>query len=247
MTSTAKIRAVEHAAPASRRTSVVGNFVSWTGKVLRLLLASLIVSIAVEWIGMSIWWPELGVEHSRQMLQAESRFVDQNLSVSWAQGRPAAAVTSLISEVGRLVNRSQIGKYIGEWSRSLARRLSSSVAWRGFRGFACPYLEAARNIFRLYMIRLIVLCLAAPLFALLVCVGLVDGLVQRDLRRWGGGRESSYVYHYAKRSNLLFLGLTAIVYLAMPFSIHPVVILVPFAIACAMTVGLTASRFKKYL
>ena len=82
---------------------------------------------------------------------------------------------------------------------------------------------------------------------MLMVVGLVDGLVQRDLRRWGGGRESAYVYHYAKRSNLFFLGLGAVVYLAIPVSLHPAMVLVPFAAACATTVGVTASRFKKYL
>ena len=40
------------------------------------------------------------------------------------------------------------------------------------------------------------------MFVLLTWVGLVDGLVQCDLRRWGGGRESSYVYHYAKREGV---------------------------------------------
>ena len=39
-----------------------------------------------------------------------------------------------------------------------------------------------------------------PVFVLFTLVALVDGLVRRDLRRWGGGRESSFVYHYAKQS-----------------------------------------------
>jgi len=69
---------------------------------------------------------------------------------------------------------------------------------------------------------------AMPIFLLFSLVALVDGLVQRDLRRWGGGRESSFVYHYAKKAAL------------------PLVVL-PFATLFALTVAVTASTFKKYL
>jgi integrating conjugative element membrane protein (TIGR03747 family) len=96
-------------------------------------------------------------------------------------------------------------------------------------------------------VRLAILCLATPLFILLSLVGLVDGLVQRDLRRWGGGRESSYVYHYAKRSVWRFVLAAWVSYLALPVSLHPIFIVLPFAILFAMSISLTASRFKKYL
>jgi len=212
-----------------------------------LLLASLLVSIGIEWIGMHLWWAELGTEHSRQMLRAESQLLDDSLSVSWLRGRPAGVIAQLTSEAGQALKRSEIGAALRELARNATRRLGSSATWHRLGQFAEPYTVAARNISQLYMVRLTVLCLAAPLFLLLILVGLVDGLVQRDLRRWGGGRESSYVYHYAKRSNLVFVGLGAILYLAIPFSIHPTVLLLPFACVCAITVSLTASRFKKYL
>jgi integrating conjugative element membrane protein (TIGR03747 family) len=72
-------------------------------------------------------------------------------------------------------------------------------------------------------------------------------LVKRDLRRWGGGRESSFVYHWAKCSALPLLVLTWVVYLALPFSLHPGFVVLPFAILFALSVELTASTFKKYL
>jgi integrating conjugative element membrane protein (TIGR03747 family) len=78
-------------------------------------------------------------------------------------------------------------------------------------------------------------------------VALVDDLVQRDLRRWGGGRESSFVYHYAKRAALPLVVITWVVYLSLPFSLHPTFIVLPFAALFALTVAVTASMFKKYL
>jgi integrating conjugative element membrane protein (TIGR03747 family) len=212
-----------------------------------LLLASLLLSVAIEWVGMHLWWPELGPEHSRQMVRMESRFLDRNVTNSWVESKPVVAVTTFVSTASAALAESRIVTYAVDGAHVLAKRLSSNTRWRRFQRAFAPYLLATKNISQLYAIRLTVLCLAAPLFVLLLWVGLVDGLVQRDLRRWGGGRESAYVYHYAKRSNLVFVAVGAIAYLTMPISIHPAIILVPFATACAISVNLTASRFKKYL
>ena len=247
MTRTAQTRPVEGTAPTTRRAGVVRRLVSATGRLLRLLLVSLLVSIVIEWIGMHAWWPELGVEHSHQMVLAESAFLDRNISSSWVRSKPAASICQLISTTRSSLSESQVVTQLTGWSGEIRSYVGSSAAWRCLKGMLGPYARAARNISELYGIRLIVLGLAAPLFVLLGWVGLVDGLDQRDLRRWGGGRESSYVYHYAKRSNVVFVALAGFIYLAMPFTIHPAFVLVPFAIACAGSIALTASRFKKYL
>ena len=88
---------------------------------------------------------------------------------------------------------------------------------------------------------------ATPVFQLFSLVALVDGLVRRDLRRWGGGRESSFVYHYAKKAAVPLMVLTWVVYLSLPFSLHPAFIVLPFAMLFALAVTVTASTFKKYL
>jgi integrating conjugative element membrane protein (TIGR03747 family) len=49
-----------------------------------------------------------------------------------------------------------------------------------------------------FLIRLLVLFLTLPLFITAAFVGLVDGLVRRDIRRFGAGRESGYIYHRAR-------------------------------------------------
>ena len=99
---------------------------------------------------------------------------------------------------------------------------------------------------QVFSVRLAILVLAIPVFVLFSLVALVDGLVKRDLRRWGGGRESSFVYHWAKRSALPLLVLTWVIYLALPFSLHPSVVVLPFAMLFAFSVAVTASTFKKY-
>ncbi len=224
-----------------------GRLAGWVGRLLRLLLISLLASIAIEWIGMHVWWPELGVEHSHRMVRAEAALLQRNVPISWAGRLTDEPGDNLMSRLGLALRKSATGHRIACWAATLTHRVENSTWWRRLQRGLGPYIEAARNIGHLYLIRLTVLCLAAPLFILLVWVGVVDGLVQRDLRRWGGGRESSFVYHYAKRSNLAVVAFAAVVYLAMPFSVHPAIVLTPFAMACAASASLTASRFKKYL
>lgn len=78
-------------------------------------------------------------------------------------------------------------------------------------------------------------------------MALVDGLVRRDLRRWGAGRKSSFIYHWSKRSALPLLVTAWVICLALPFSLHPSWVILPFATLFAISIVITASAFKKYL
>jgi integrating conjugative element membrane protein (TIGR03747 family) len=112
---------------------------------------------------------------------------------------------------------------------------------------ASDYILAAMTITQVFAVRLAVLILAFPAFILLSLLGLVDGLVQRDIRLWCGGRESSFIYHWAKKFVLPSLILPWIIYLAMPFSVHPNLVVLPFAVLFSLSIAVMASTFKKYL
>ncbi len=103
------------------------------------------------------------------------------------------------------------------------------------------------QVTQVFSVRLAILALAMPVFLMFSLVAVVDGLVKRDLRRGGGGRECSFVYHWAKRSALPLLVLTWVIYLALPFSLHPSLVVLAFATLFALSVAVTASTFKKYL
>jgi hypothetical protein len=55
------------------------------------------------------------------------------------------------------------------------------------------------------------------------------------------------VYHYVKKAALPLLVMTWVICLALPFSLHPTFVVLPFATVFALTVAVTASTFKKYL
>ena len=71
--------------------------------------------------------------------------------------------------------------------------------------------------------------------------------MRRDVRRFGAGRESGFVYHRAKASPMPLAVLPWITHLALPIPAHPLVILLPSAAPLELAVNLTAGSFTKYL
>ena len=98
-----------------------------------------------------------------------------------------------------------------------------------------------------FVVRLTILVLATPLFLMAMFTGFVDGLMRRDLRKFGAGRESSFVYHRAKRAMTPLLVAPWIVYLSLPFSLNPLLVFIPSATMLGVTTAITATTFKKYL
>lgn len=86
-----------------------------------------------------------------------------------------------------------------------------------------------------------------PLFLLLGSVAFLDGLVERDLRKWGFGRESALLYHRARRYIPYSLLVSVVIYLALPISLAPTKLFVLASIVFALAVFLTARSFKKYI
>ncbi len=98
-----------------------------------------------------------------------------------------------------------------------------------------------------FVARLTILVLATPLFLLAKLTGFVDGLMRRDLRKFGAGRESSFVYHHVKRAVAPLLFVPWIIYLSLPFSFNPMAVFLPCAMLLGVTMAITAATFKKYL
>jgi integrating conjugative element membrane protein (TIGR03747 family) len=231
------------------RQGLISKALSTLAQAIQWLLLSLIFSIIVEWAGMVLWWPEEGLDHSRKMLAAEMGYLDADFRRSVVTSDPARFARTVadntyyaLFEFTRIVDAldwlSRPPAAGEEGLRPKLQRLYRPIA---------DFVVAAMQITQVFSVRLAILTLATPVFVLFTLVALVDGFVQRDLRRWGGGRESSFVYHWAKRSALPLLILSWVVYLALPFSLHPTFVILPFATLFALSVAVTASSFKKYL
>lgn len=231
------------------RQGLISRGLTAAAQTATWLLLSLVFSVVIEWAGMLFWWPQAGTDHSRTMLAAELGYLDAELGRSILSSDPARFATGLADKVHDVLFESTGVVDFVAWAS-----LPPDDGGQGLRRTlyplfhaVAPFVVAAMQITQVFAVRLAILALASPVFVLFSLVALVDGLVQRDLRRWSGGRESSFVYHWAKRSALPLLVLAWVLYLALPFSLHPAFVVLPFATLFALSIAVTASTFKKYL
>lgn len=97
------------------------------------------------------------------------------------------------------------------------------------------------------LLRMSIAVYALPAFVLACMMGMVDGLVRRDIRRWSGGRESSFVYHHAKRYTGWALTGGFGLYLTWPFGgFNPAYMVLVFTVLVAISLSTTVAAFKKY-
>jgi len=213
------------------------------------LLLALLFSILTEWAGMLWWWPEEGLQHSRSMLAAEIGYLDSDFRKSVVTSNPATFAKAVADKTYTVLFEFTGLVDLIAWLLEPPAPDEGGVKFWIHTLFqpVAKFVIAAMQVTQVFSVRLAILTLAMPVFVLFSLVALVDGFVKRDLRRWGGGRESSFVYHWAKRSALPLLVLSWVIYLALPFSLHPTFIVFPFAVLFALSVSVTASTFKKYL
>ncbi|MDH4549939.1 TIGR03747 family integrating conjugative element membrane protein [Pseudomonas sp. BN607] len=216
-------------------------------RLLGLLFASLLFSIVLEFVGMLWFWPEQGWHHSHTMWLTELGWLSNHFRSSLLVQEPAQATTKILEHINDwVVVRSG-------WVQSDThlKLLSQEESLQGQLAqvyvASQNYLLAALFTVFTFVVRLTVLTLATPLFLLTVLTGMIDGLTLRDLRKFGAGRESSFVYHRAKRTLLPLIVSPWVIYLSLPWSLNPSWVLLPCAALLGFMVAITATTFKKYL
>ncbi len=233
-----------------RPRSPLALVVSWALGILASTLLSWLVGIVIETAGLYLIWPAQGLDHAKAQ-------VDESLSYVRAAPQsvlvesPVAQAQSILKAVRRAYDR--LG--VIEWYRSAAStplpnrstEAGQFAALNKLSFRAAEFCIVSMFVAQETLLRLAIAVLATPAFALACLLGAVDGLAQRDLRRWGGGRESSTIYHNAKRLTnwSLFGGFT--VYLAWPFSdFNPAYMVLICTALVATGLSITVSTFKKY-
>ncbi|RLU09107.1 TIGR03747 family integrating conjugative element membrane protein [Pseudomonas prosekii] len=227
-----------------------GLIVSPIGLVLRiisLLVASLLCSILIEFAGLLLFWGDQGWRHSQAMLTNELGWLSEHFKSSLILQQPGQTIVQWLdflnqwllvktgfADFAQQARVSSQGNGLWSWTNQLYMSIEDF-------GLAAAYVTFT------FVVRLTILVLATPLFLLASFTGFVDGLMRRDLRKFGAGRESSFVYHRAKRAVIPLLIVPWVIYLSLPFSIYPMAVFLPCAMILGVTVAITASTFKKYL
>jgi integrating conjugative element membrane protein (TIGR03747 family) len=88
---------------------------------------------------------------------------------------------------------------------------------------------------------------ALPLFFLSLMIGLVDGLVQRDIRKFQGARESSLLFHTIRYSGTALFFLPLLTYFAWLSPVSPAWFFIPMAVVMGLWFTFSLRFFKKYV
>ncbi|MFG0634663.1 TIGR03747 family integrating conjugative element membrane protein [Pseudomonas sp. xss_2] len=233
--------------PQQRNPGLIFGILELCLRLLGLLIASLIFSIMLEFVGMLWFWPEQGWHHSHAMWLSELGWLSNHFKHSLLVQEPAQATFKVLEHLNDwVVVRSGWGTSDAQL-KLLSRETSLQGQLAQVYAVMQDYLLAALFTVFTFVVRLVVLTLATPLFMLAVITGAVDGLMHRDLRKFGAGRESSFVYHRAKRTLLPLMVSPWVIYLSLPLSMNPVWVLLPCAAVLGWMVAITAATFKKYL
>lgn len=233
--------------PPKKEPGLIGRTFIAIAQCLSWLLLSIMLSVLIEWAGMKTVWKEEGINHSKRVFMQDQQYLNKNLLE-----QSGTIKTYIFSKTQFVINylehvdwrNSRNNKIAIDDSESFLARLKSWLAHL-HKKFE-PYLQAALNIFQISMVRLAIILFSLPVFALLVLVGSIDGLVERDLRRWGGGRESSNVYNLARKSVFPSFIIACVLYISLPFSINPTLVILPFALTMGLSTRIMFERLKKY-
>lgn len=208
----------EQRSPPSRPPQgPVGWLLSLFGRIIGLVIGALVLRIVLELAGLYFWWPQEGGRHVFQVMKRE-----QAELVIALQPHP------LGNEILALLDKG--ATRVPMVNRLLQKPLT-----------ALAYTLAS------FMQRLVWLATMLPLLCLCTVTGLTEGLVQRDLRRFGSGLESVFLHRYVIRSGSSVATTLWVFYLAQPLFLPAMLILLPTALWSGITVWMAAGSFKRWL
>ncbi|QQC64354.1 TIGR03747 family integrating conjugative element membrane protein [Paraburkholderia ginsengisoli] len=236
-----------------RQQSLIASLITLPFRLFGVMCGSLMVCILVECVGMHFFWPAQGWHHAQGMLDFEMTQISRAFTRSVLIHEPGRTAHWLIERgYDWLFVRSGLLDWIRHAStRSGAASQHRSPDLRYYLSQVAVHLEdyilAAAYTVLVFLVRLLILVMALPLFLAAIFTGFIDGLVRRDIRRFGAGRESGFLHHRAKTTLMPLVVLPWFVYLALPVSVQPLWILLPSAALLALSVDVTVGSFKKYL
>ncbi|MBJ2303794.1 MULTISPECIES: TIGR03747 family integrating conjugative element membrane protein [unclassified Pseudomonas] len=239
---------VQNTPPQSvQRPGLIISSISLVLRIIGLLIASLLFSILIEFAGLLLFWGDQGWRHSQAMLNSELGWLSEHFKASLILQQPGQTIVRVLdflnqwllvktgfADFARQARVSSQGNGFWSWTNQLYVNIEDFV-------LAAVYVTFT------FVVRLTILVLATPLFLLATLTGFVDGLMRRDLRKFGAGRESSFVYHRAKRAVIPLLVVPWVIYLSLPFSLNPMAVFLPCVVMLGIAMAITATTFKKYL
>ncbi|XQK47449.1 DUF4400 domain-containing protein [Escherichia coli] len=203
--------------PSHPAQGPIGWLLSLAGRIIGLLIGALVLRVMLELVGLYFWWPQEGSRHVFQVMKKE-----QAELVIALQPHP------LGDDIVMLLQK-------GATHVLMANRLLQ----KPFTGLVYTLVS--------FMQRLVWLAAMLPLLCLCAITGLTEGLVRRDLRRFGSGLESVFLHRYVIRSGSSVATTLWVFYLAQPLFLPAMLVSLPAALWFGITVWMAAGSFKRYI
>ncbi|CZW48561.1 DUF4400 domain-containing protein [Enterobacter hormaechei] len=195
----------------------IGWLLSLTGQLIGLVIGALVLRVVLELAGLYFWWPQEGSRHVFQVMRQERAEL-----VIALQPHP------LGNEILVLLEK-------GTTRVLMANRLLQK-----------PFITLAYTLVS-FMQRLVWLASMLPLVCLCAVIGLTDGLVRRDLRRFGSGLESIFLHRYVIKFGSSVATTLWVIYLVQPLFLPVTLVLLPAALWFGITIWMAAGSFKRWL
>ena len=203
--------------PSRPAQEPIGWLLSLSGWLIGLVIGALVLRVVLELVGLYFWWPQEGSRHVFQVMRQERAEL-----VIALQPHPLGNEILVLLEKGTTRVR-------------MANRLLQK-----------PFAAVAYTLVS-FMQRLVWLAAMLPLICLCVVIGLTEGLVQRDLRRFGSGLESVFFHRYVIRSGSSVATTLWVVYLAQPLFLPAMLVLLLASLWFGITVWMVVGSFKRWL
>jgi integrating conjugative element membrane protein (TIGR03747 family) len=239
-------------APRPAPSSGSGGPVVWALIFILGLIGTTFISwflgVTIELIGCYSLWPDRCLSHSQEQVVEDLGYIE------------AAPKSILIPDtVGFATQVLEAAAWPYEYLKVRESYVRfAQIDLRELKGFRRALAVIGKDGTRIAMISMYVLqdtllrmsiaAFALPAFVLACLLGAIDGLVRRDLRKWGGGRESSFIYHHAKKSATWACVGGFTLYLSWPFGgFNPAYMVMVFTVLVAFSLSTALASFKKYL
>jgi len=214
--------------PVDKPQGWISKTLSWTLGVLGALVMTIALSVIIELVGIAAgWWPQ---SHAAGLLFIERSYIES------IDRFPLTALTPIV--VAEQADQHAHALIGGVYTNALNTQASDPLS---------PYLLGALNITLLVVLRLVVALFTLPGFALVAIAAVIDGGVRRDIRKYTGEHESSYVFHGTKRFVIPGIAATVSLYLLLPFAVYPALVFAPAMALFGYMLFVITGRFKKYV
>jgi integrating conjugative element membrane protein (TIGR03747 family) len=108
-------------------------------------------------------------------------------------------------------------------------------------------LNTAFSVIEIQEIKLMLFLKSLPLMALVILLFVIDGLVQRDIRKFQCARESTYLFHRPKPILSFCFYVPLFIYCVIPEILNPQLLFVVMALILGLITHVIVKNFKKYL